>query len=70
MKHSKSKIDIHPELIINYILDGKERKHYPDIFIPKENLIIEVKSKFTYFKYVAKNKQQIIRISLRILDYF
>ncbi len=27
---------------------GNKRKYFPDIYIPKENLIIEVKSKWTY----------------------
>lgn len=29
-------------------IDGKNHRYYPDIFIPKENLIIEVKSDFTF----------------------
>jgi hypothetical protein len=29
-------------------VDDKKHKYYPDIFIPKDNLIIEVKSKWTY----------------------
>jgi hypothetical protein len=29
-------------------LDGKMHKYYPDIYIPKENLIIEVKSELTF----------------------
>jgi hypothetical protein len=36
--------------IINYYDRKKDRKHYPDIFIPKENRIIEVKTTFTLIK--------------------
>lgn len=35
-------------LSIPYIQCGKKHKYYPDIYIPKDNLIIEVKSKWTY----------------------
>ncbi len=40
--------------------DRKNRVYYPDIFIPKDNRIIEVKSKWTYEKELNKNlaKQQ------------
>lgn len=55
MIYKEEEIDIHPNLIINYKLDDKNRKHYPDIFIPKENTIVEVKSKFTYFNCEEKN---------------
>jgi hypothetical protein len=33
---------------IKYFYDGKERVHFPDIFIPHLNKIIEVKSDYTY----------------------
>lgn len=33
---------------IQYEVDGKKRYHFPDIFIPHENKIIEVKSTWTY----------------------
>ena len=32
---------------IMYQLDEKEHRYYPDIFIPKDNIIIEVKSDYT-----------------------
>lgn len=35
-----------PELWYNY--ESKNRRYYADIFIPKENKIIEVKSKWTF----------------------
>jgi hypothetical protein len=37
-----------------YVSDKKHR-YYPDIYIEKENLIIEVKSTFTYERYLEKN---------------
>jgi hypothetical protein len=33
---------------IQYEADGKKRYHFPDIFIPHENKIVEVKSTWTY----------------------
>lgn len=33
---------------ILYNLNGKDRYYFPDFYIPKDNLIIEVKSQFTY----------------------
>lgn len=50
--------DIHVERdvpVIKYFdnKDNKHRKHYPDIFISSENMIIEVKS--TYIKSITKN---------------
>jgi hypothetical protein len=35
-----------PQLIFQW--DGKDRRYYPDIYLPKKNLIIEVKSTWTY----------------------
>lgn len=33
---------------IDYLYNNKKCRYFPDIFIPKENLIIEVKSDYTY----------------------
>ncbi len=38
-----------------YDFDNKKSRYYPDIFIPKENLIIEVKSIYTYSQQKKKN---------------
>lgn len=65
--YDETEIDIHPDLIIDYIFEEKYRKHYPDIFVPKENLVIEVKSKFTYSVCVEKNKQK--QIAAKNLGY-
>ena len=46
------------DIIIEYIYKNKKRKHYPDIYIPKENRIIEVKSTWTYESHINKNLQK------------
>lgn len=40
---------------IDYKLNGKEHKYYPDIYVKKHNLIIEVKSQYTYDKEYERN---------------
>lgn len=40
---------------IEYEFEGKKRRYFPDIWIPKHNLIIEVKSTWTYEKDLEKN---------------
>jgi len=40
---------------IPYLFNGRQHRYYPDIYIPKLNLIIEVKSKYTWMKYKEKN---------------
>lgn len=37
---------------LRYELDGNKKRHYPDFYIKKLNLLIEVKSTFTYSKYI------------------
>jgi hypothetical protein len=51
--------------IFDYIENSINRKYYPDIFIPKDNLIIEVKSDWTFKKDYKKNllKQQAVKDS-------
>jgi len=62
MNHKKSNIAISIKEIANeigtifYIQNGKEHKYYPDLFLKKENLVIEVKSEYTYNKELVKNK--------------
>jgi len=43
-----------PEIL--YKLDGKEHRYYPDIFIPKDNIIIEVKSEWSLNLQKEKNQ--------------
>ena len=42
--------------IIRYFYDNKYRVYYPDMYIPSEHKIIEVKSEYTYQKEINKNK--------------
>lgn len=41
---------------IPYEFENKKHKYYPDIFIPSENLIIEVKSEYTLNKEFDRNQ--------------
>lgn len=41
---------------IPYFFQGQNRLYYPDIFIKSENLIVEVKSRYTLEKEMEKNK--------------
>lgn len=41
---------------IKYTINGRRKIYHPDIFIPEQNLIIEVKSVYTYKRYLEKNK--------------
>jgi hypothetical protein len=51
MIHNETQIQVDSEglmpNIMYYTPDGKSHRYYPDIFIPHENKIIEVKSKYT-----------------------
>lgn len=57
--------------IIKYFFKGKERLYYPDFYIPKHNLIIEVKSDYTKRlesgKILAK-KQATINLGYKYLE--
>jgi hypothetical protein len=52
--------------IITYYIK-KEHRYYPDIFIPKRNTIIEVKSEYTYKSNIIRN--MIKALSVRKLGY-
>jgi len=52
---------------IMYYFEGMERRYYPDFFIEKENLIIEIKCKYTY--EIEKNKNDIKFTSTKNLGY-
>jgi len=41
---------------IMYEYGGKTHRYYPDIFIPSQNRFIEVKSQYTYNKFLEQNK--------------
>lgn len=40
---------------IKYVENGVNRVFYPDFFIKKDNLIVEIKSRFTYNRWLSKN---------------
>ena len=44
-----------PEIWYYNPKDNRKHRYIPDIWIPKDNLIIEVKSIYTYNKYIEKN---------------
>lgn len=41
--------------IFPYIFNNKKKKYYPDLYLPSENLYIDVKSDYTYNKDIEKN---------------
>lgn len=43
-----------------YEFEGKRRRYYPDIYIPKQNLLIEVKSEYYMLKYFQENLSKAI----------
>lgn len=65
--------------IIMYTFRGKQTAHYPDIYIPRENLVVEVKSTYTagllgnsnleqeWFSRLISKKQASERAGLRYL---
>lgn len=60
--------------VFEYFIDDKKHVYYPDIYIPENNKIIEVKSIYTYNKDVEKVKYTAMSVSehyifeLRIYD--
>lgn len=46
--------------VIDYNLNGKDRKYYSDFYIPNKNLICEIKSNWTYKKDVIENEAKMI----------
>lgn len=44
---------------IPYMFEGRLHRYYPDMYIPRYNLLIEVKSTYTWKKYKAKNLAKI-----------
>ena len=41
--------------VIWYMFTGKKRRYFPDFYIPKDNLVIEVKSRYTYKRSRIQN---------------
>ena len=60
--------------VFEYFIDDKKHLYYPDIYIPENNKIVEVKSVYTYNKDVEKVEYKAISVSehyifeLRIYD--
>lgn len=44
-----------PNFIINYIYENKNHKYHPDFYNKDNNLIVEIKSDYTYNKEIDKN---------------
>lgn len=44
---------------IRYEFNGKKCRYYPDIFLPKLNKVIEVKSEYTWNKYKERNEAKV-----------
>ena len=58
-------------MTINYIFGEKKCVHLPDIYIPKENIIIEVKSTRTYDLHKERNIQkQLYAMAQGYIYYF
>ena len=49
-------IDVHPDFVVKYIHNDKNRRYLPDIYVKSLNTIIEVKSTWTYEKDLEVNK--------------
>lgn len=48
-------LDITNYKSIEYFYDGKNRKYFPDFYYKEKNLIIEIKSDYTYNIFLEKN---------------
>ena len=54
-KYTEDEIIIRIKPTILYFFNNKKHYYFPDFFIPKDNLIVEVKSNWTYRKQLGKN---------------
>lgn len=45
--------------VIKYIFNGNVHSYYPDIYLPTQNKLIEVKSQYTWDKYKERNEAKI-----------
>lgn len=52
---------------IEYIINNKKHRYYPDIYIPSQNKIIEIKSSYTYKSSLIKN--MIKALATRKINY-
>ena len=49
------KINISNGISLNYLLENESHRYMPDFYIPELNLIVEVKSNYTYNLHLEKN---------------
>lgn len=56
LKKFYNKIEITKPKSISYKFENKNRKYHPDFFIEKLNLIVEVKSSYTYNYDIERNE--------------
>jgi hypothetical protein len=54
----KYNLDVKKGLVFNFIYNGKNKYYYSDFFIPKYNLIVEIKSDYYYEKYKQINEKK------------
>lgn len=47
--------DVKEMPVIMYEYNGKKKRYYPDIYLPSQNRFIEVKSNYTFTRYLAQN---------------
>lgn len=50
-----NKIEIVKPDSINFIFENKNKVYHPDFYLPKYNLIVEIKSSYTYYNHIDKN---------------
>ena len=55
-------IDVENVPTIEYYFNGNKHYYFPDIFLRKENKIIEVKSQFTYTKDLERNQAKFEKV--------
>lgn len=60
--YNENEILIHKEVPIFWYFDNKniKKRYFPDFYVPKDNLIIEIKSEWTWKRYIEKNLLKMI----------
>lgn len=54
----KDKIKIEKPISLNYMYKDKIKRYHPDFYIPEHNLIVEIKSSYTYNYNVEMNENK------------
>jgi DNA-directed RNA polymerase subunit N (RpoN/RPB10) len=52
---NENNIEIEKGFTIKYLFNGKNKYYHSDFYLPKYNLICEIKSDYYYYKYYEKN---------------